>query len=651
MMRGADLAILPSPRRVVCQGGTVRRSSFHSVAPLGHLPCSVQKHVLDFAQRNVLTLAPQDEGTVVITLSPKDSTRNAEGYVLQIADRITLKGAGPAGLFYGLQTLQQLFDTCEVIPRCRITDWPALPLRGFYFDLTRQVPTPEFLKLIVDRLATVKLNLLVIQYREFFPYEGFPFIVSKDSYTPKEMSTFLRYARERHIQVVPLLQSLSFQEHILRAQAYAHLRERKEDASHLCPTHPESFELYRLLAEQLITAHSGLKYFHLGADEATGAGHCERCKRVLAKSPKATLFSGFANKAIHFLLDRGVQPIMWADMLFGHFEADPASASRYGRDLFAELSREVITADWDYWSTGPKTPSARRSVYPGVEGLSHLARLLDAGFRVIGAPSCSSGCNAKRNAMDHVLAFANITAFGKELRRRGCLGMLTTFWPTDAYPHVQWYDCLVGSGSDIEAVDVSYNVVRPGLQAHWYSIWRGAECAWSSAPRPKDEYDRVFARVFLGTNEASYPEAIQLASSPISGYGRSGSVSMSRDGKEQKMREAIALLWKAQRSARRDKDAVDYSGLFLRFQHHDLKWEAFLSAAPTMNTPKLSPRQLRTLRYLMAERELLEREFRLAYLAIYKDVHLEEEVQLRHAEERRLQEQLLWAQRRRSRWQ
>lgn len=117
------------------------------------------------------------------------------------------------------------------------------------------------------------------------------------------------------------------------------------------------------------------------------------------------------------------------------------------------------------------------------------------------------------------------------------------------------------------------------------------------------------------------------------------------------MREAIALLWKAQRSARRDKDAVDYSGLFLRFQHHDLKWEAFLSAAPTMNTPKLSPRQLRTLRYLMAERELLEREFRLAYLAIYKDVHLEEEVQLRHAEERRLQEQLLWAQRRRSRWQ
>ena len=119
MTRGTDLPILPNPRRVAFHGGTVGRSLFRSVAFGGTLPRSAERHVRDFAQRNGLTLATEDRGPIVITLGPKEFTR-PEGYALQIADRITLKTADPAGLFYGLQTLQQVFDIGEVIPRCRI---------------------------------------------------------------------------------------------------------------------------------------------------------------------------------------------------------------------------------------------------------------------------------------------------------------------------------------------------------------------------------------------------------------------------------------------------------------------------------------------------------------------------------------------------
>lgn len=647
MPRDSDLPLLPKPQRVALRGGSVRRQSFCSIALCGPAPRPLQKHVQEFARRNRLAPSSQASASIVVKLRPDESARCPEGCTLRIDDQIVVEASDAAGLFYGLQTLQQLFDAAEEIPRCRIDDWPALALRGLFFCLTRQVPTLDYLKLIVDRLAAVKMNLLMIQYREFFPYEGFPFIVSKGSYTPREIAEFVQYADERCIRVVPLLQSLSFQEHILRAQAYAHLRERPQAASGLCPTHPESFRLYRSLAEQLIAAHPDSRYFHLGADEATHVGQCERCKRAIARGSKASLVSGFTNRIIPFLLDSGVQPVMWADMLFGHLE-DPASVSQYERDMFAELSRDVTAADWDYWSTGPKTPPARRSPYSGVAGLTHLDRLLKAGFRVIGAPSCSSCCNAKRNAIDHIQAFANITAFAKELRRRECLGMITTFWPTDAYPHVRWYDFFAGSGSKNETVDVCYNVVRPGLEAHWYSICRGAECAWSSTPRPKEDYDRAFARTFLGTNGTSYPDALNLASIPISGFGGRSPVSVARDVKRERLRRAVALMRRARRLAKQAQTTVDYSELFLRLQRHGLQWDEFHDSLPHINAQQLSVEQVRLLRKLVAERSSLEQEFRQKYLSIYKDVHLEEEVQLRFSEERRLQEQLLWEQKRRA---
>ncbi|MBM4083079.1 MAG: hypothetical protein FJ278_25445, partial [Planctomycetes bacterium] len=241
----SGLNILPKPQKVTLHSGSVPRSRFRTLAVSGPLSAALMKHVRQFAQRYELALSAGEgaeshscatvrfepspcpmgpQGSILIRVNPAASVQHPEGYVLRVGEQTVLDAAEERGLFYGLQTLHQLLDRATAIPRCTIEDWPALALRGFYFDLTRQVPTTDFLRRIVDRLAAVKINLLMIQYREFFPYEGFPLIVSEAAYTRKEFADFVRYAAERHVQVAPLLQSLSFQEHILRAQAYAHLR-------------------------------------------------------------------------------------------------------------------------------------------------------------------------------------------------------------------------------------------------------------------------------------------------------------------------------------------------------------------------------------------------------------------------------------------
>ena len=633
MRPSADLAVLPKPRKVAFGSGSVRASSLRTVATQGRVPRSLAKHVHEFASRNGLQTASPDRASILVGLNPAESRPHPEGYVLRIDNQTVLSAHDAPGLFYGLQTLQQLLDTTKLLRRCTIEDWPALSVRGFYFDLTRQAPTAQFLKTIVDRLAAAKINTLMIQYREFFPYEGFPLIVSRSSYTKREVTEFVRYASDRYIQVVPLLQSLSFREYILRGQAYAYLRERPHEICGICPTHPDSFRLYCALAEQLIAAHPAAQYFHIAGDEANTVGECDRCKAAMKHGSKAKLVSGFLNKIIRFLLDRGVKPMMWGDMLFGHLE-ERRAASQYARDMLSELSGDIVAADWDYWSTGPDTPPAEHSPYAGIAGLGHVERLVDAGFSVIGAPSCSSGSNAGRNAIDHVHAFANITAFAKELKRRECLGMVTTFWPTNANAEVRW--CRHPWGAEV--VDVCYQQVRPGLEAHWYNIWRGAECAWSAAPRSRKDYDRAFARAHLGTDDTSYPDGLNLASFSV---GRRPGYYLSANAKQARLRKGMEAMRKALRAARRAKPTVAYSELFLRVQQHSLRWEEFHSRIPHMAAAKLSREQLRQLRTLMAERRTLEREFRRTYVTMYNNVHLEEEVQHRFAEEQRLQEQLL----------
>jgi hypothetical protein len=240
--------------------------------------------------------------------------------------------------------------------------------------------------------------------------------------------------------------------------------------------------------------------------------------------------------------------------------------------------------------------------------------------------------------IDHVLAFENISAYAEVLRRHGALGMITTHWPTDALVQVEWQMYMGKDRWEFEAADVAYRQIRPGVEAHWRSIWRTAECAWSSSPRPRAEFDRAFVQTFLGTEDTSYPEAITLASFPAMNYDDRRRLPQTERELSSK---AVSRMRQALGSAKRSRTTVAYSDLFLRIQRHTLEWEAFQNGLPSLQSPRISKEKLGVLRSLVAEREALEREFRQQYLTLYKDVHLEEEVRVRFAEERRLQGQIL----------
>src|SRR6476620_696069 len=102
----------------------------------------------------------------------KDNKIGAEGYNLSVTPKkILVKANNPAGLFYGVQTLLQLFpkkiESDSVmhhvawnVPAVEITDYPRFGWRGLMFDVTRHWFTKDEVKQFIDDMVRYKYNLL-----------------------------------------------------------------------------------------------------------------------------------------------------------------------------------------------------------------------------------------------------------------------------------------------------------------------------------------------------------------------------------------------------------------------------------------------------------------------------------------------------------
>lgn len=86
----------------------------------------------------------------------------AEGYTLSITPHAVKLIGKDAGLFYGLQTLIQLFTEVNrgtaVLPCGTIEDHPRYGYRGLMLDVSRHFFTVQQVKDLLDLMATYKLN-------------------------------------------------------------------------------------------------------------------------------------------------------------------------------------------------------------------------------------------------------------------------------------------------------------------------------------------------------------------------------------------------------------------------------------------------------------------------------------------------------------
>jgi hypothetical protein len=262
------------------------------------------------------------KGTLILALAEdKEIPESHEGYVLEIkSGRIRIQSRGEAGLFYGCQTVEQILEDSRdygfSVPSIKAIDYPALPFRAVHIDVKHHLDTMKYYYDSIDRLAQYKTNAIIFEFEDKLGYRRRPLVGAPQAISIDEMAALTRYARQRHVEIIPLVQGLGHATFILKHEKYAHLREDPESRWAFCPCDEETYEVLFDLYLDAFEATPGSRYLHVGGDEVGEIGQCPRCKDRAEKEGKLALNLYWLKRVCDFAQEHGRIPIFWDDMIF-----------------------------------------------------------------------------------------------------------------------------------------------------------------------------------------------------------------------------------------------------------------------------------------------------------------------------------------------
>ncbi|MCM1349071.1 MAG: family 20 glycosylhydrolase [Firmicutes bacterium] len=275
---------------------------------------------------NTVSAVKTKGGASDIILSLSGKKKADESYSIDISkNRVTISAPAEEGLRWGGITLLQLCEAGKEIPQGKITDAPTYGFRGFHIDAGRKFIPLNYLYKLVDVMAYYKLNKLNLHLNDNgFKYyydddwdktqaafrvesDTYPGLTARDgAYTKDELRSFIKYAAERGVDVIP---EIDFPAHSL-----AFTRYRPEIGSiddeygrdHLDLMKPETYGfLDSLLTEYLEgpdPVFAGPR-FNIGTDE-----YSNRDSAVVEK------FRYLTDRYINLTKKYGKTPLVWGSL-------------------------------------------------------------------------------------------------------------------------------------------------------------------------------------------------------------------------------------------------------------------------------------------------------------------------------------------------
>jgi hexosaminidase len=290
----------------------------------------------------------------------QDKSLPAEGYKLVVNEKmIQLRGNG-AGLFYGLQTLQQLIrgegDSFEV-PYVQISDEPRFAYRGLMLDAGRYFFPASYIKQYIDLMAQYKFNRfhwhLTDDQGWHIEIKRYPRLQEISStrketvvghaarsntfdgkphggyYTQAEVRDIVKYAADRHITIIPEIEMPGHSEAVLAAFPNLGCTGGPYQVSTTWGVHKEVYcagndSVYTFL-ENVLTEVMDLfpsQYIHIGGDECPKDRwkQCPKCQariKALGLKDEHALQSYFIQRMEKYLNSKGRRIIGWDEILEG----------------------------------------------------------------------------------------------------------------------------------------------------------------------------------------------------------------------------------------------------------------------------------------------------------------------------------------------
>lgn len=288
-----------------------------------------------------------------------DKAYPSEGYGLTITpSSIEIAASSPVGAFYGIQSLKSVMPLESwkspmptlTLPCVEVKDYPRFGYRGFHIDVARNFQTKEQVKRVLNWMAMYKLNVLHFHFSEDDAWRieipALPELTTVGAkrghtldsknhmpaaygsggdvnnpqsgfYTRNDYIDILKFAKSRHVEVIPEIETPGHARAAIKAMNNRHDRLMKEGKTQeakeylladpddksvynsaqnfgdnvMCVALPSVYKFIETTVDAILAMHNEagmpLKTIHMGGDEVP-AGVWEKsplCQKLLKELP------------------------------------------------------------------------------------------------------------------------------------------------------------------------------------------------------------------------------------------------------------------------------------------------------------------------------------------------------------------------------
>ena len=294
---------------------------------------------------------------------------NPEGYIIKIEDAVTVYADTPRAMIYAANSILGHYE--DGIGRGIIYNYPNCEHRSARVYLPPKSEMPYFRKFI-DTLVYHGYNSIVIEIggamefkrhpeindywiaysKEYAEYNGKTYHnqISKrvrnsvhtynaggEVYSQDEMRELVSYCKERELEIIPEVPSLSHSEYLIGP--YPSLAECDDELfpDTCCPQNEKLYEIVFDLYDEVIEVINP-KTIHIGHDEWWTMCVCDKCRD---KDP-GKLFAENVNKCYEYLASRGVDAMIWGDKLVAVMDKlGEAHGASYKKIYSSESDRKI----------------------------------------------------------------------------------------------------------------------------------------------------------------------------------------------------------------------------------------------------------------------------------------------------------------------
>ena len=283
-----------------------------------------------FGEELACGVGKASKGDIEISIL-KSKKLPAEGYSIEISDKIKITASDVEGAYWATRTLLQIAEQKEshTFPKGTISDWPDYGIRGLSMDVGRKFFPLSYLQDLVKVMSYYKMNSLRIHLNDNgFPYyfgndwdktysafrmesETYPGLTARDGFYTKD--EFREFQKESSKYFVDIMPEIDIPAHAL---AFAHynpaLGSQEFGMDHLNLFNEETIPFLDALFEEYLGGDNPVfvgPNMHIGTDEfGKDYPGFDNRQETIEK------FRAFADHFIKLVESYGKQPWVWGSL-------------------------------------------------------------------------------------------------------------------------------------------------------------------------------------------------------------------------------------------------------------------------------------------------------------------------------------------------